>query len=44
MIGTGVAAGGDISFIKELRPKNSPLRANFRKKFLVIYGIDIGND
>jgi hypothetical protein len=32
------------TFIKELKPTNSPLRANFKKKFLVSYGIDIGNE
>ena len=32
------------TFIKELKPTNSPLRANFRKKFRVSYGIDIGNE
>jgi hypothetical protein len=32
------------TFIKELKPTNSPLRANFKKKFLVSYGIDIGHE
>lgn len=32
------------TFIGELKRPNSKLRANFRKKFLVSYGIDIGNE
>ena len=32
------------TFIRELKRPKSQLRANFRKKFLVSYGIDIGNE
>jgi hypothetical protein len=32
------------SFIHDLKGPDVQLRANFRKKFLVSYGIDIGND